>query len=97
MFRKKEKNKKSKKVSNVIGFNKSPLTNMLSLVHMEMKSNREVIIEGCKSIEEYDENMVKVKVKKMVISFFGRNLEIKCLTPDSLVIEGFITSVEFVT
>ncbi len=70
---------------------------MLSLVHMEMKSNREVIIEGCKSIEEYDENMVKVKVKKMVISFFGRNLEIKCLTPDSLVIEGFITSVEFVT
>ncbi len=93
----KGKSKKPKKVSSIINFNKSPLGSMLSPFHIEMKSNREVVIEGCKSIEEYDENMIKIKVKKMVISFFGRDLEIKCLNFDSLVIEGFVTSIEFMT
>ena len=97
LFVRKEKNKISEKVSSAMNFSKSPLSSMLSSFHIEMKSNREVVIEGCKSIEEYDENMVKIKVRKMIISFFGRDLEIKCLTYDSLVIEGFVTSIEFVT
>ena len=78
-------------------WNKSPLVDMLSPTRIEFKSNKEVIIEGCKSIDQYDENMVKIKVTKMTILFFGRNLELKCMTSDSLVIYGFITSVEFVT
>ena len=91
-----EKNKKSlRKILDPI--KKSPLMSMLSPVRFEMKSNREVIVEGCKNIAEYDENVVRVNVKKMLVSFFGRNLKIKCLTPDSLIIEGFITSIEFMT
>ena len=78
-------------------WNKSPLVDMLSPTRFEFKSNKEVIVEGCKSIDQYDENMVKIKVTKMTILFFGRNLELKCMTSDSLVIYGFITSVEFVT
>ncbi len=76
---------------------KTPVSNMFNSVYLEMKGNREAVIEGCKSIEEYDENMIKIKVKKMSLIFFGRNLEIKCMNHDSLVIEGFITSVEFST
>lgn len=71
--------------------------NVLSSVHIEMKSNRELILEGCQKIEEYDENIVKIKVPKMCISVFGRNLELRCLTPDSLVVSGFISSVEFLS
>ena len=78
-------------------WNKSPLVDMMSPTRIEFKSNKEVIVEGCKSIDQYDENMVKIKVTKMTILFFGRNLELKCMTSDSLVIYGFITSVEFVT
>lgn len=95
MFMKKEKRKTTEKTSNKINFNEMPLGSMLSSFHISMKSNREIVIEGCKSIEEYDENMIKIKVKKMIISFFGRDLKIKCLNFDSLVIVGFITSVEF--
>lgn len=80
-----------------MNFNGNSLKNMLSPVHMDMKSNREIVVEGCSGIEEYDENLVKIKVPKMVVSFFGRNLEIKCMSFDSLVIEGFITSIEFNT
>lgn len=87
------RNKDSQKNSGII--NKIPVSNMLNSVCIEMKGNREAVIEGCKSIEEYDENMIRIKVKKMSLIFFGRDLEIKCMNYDSLVIEGFITSVEF--
>ena len=89
---------KKKKLRKILSpLSKSPLMSMLSPVRFEMKSNREVVVEGCKNIAEYDENVVRVNVKKMLVSFFGRNLKIRCLTPDSLIIEGFITSVEFMT
>lgn len=68
---------------------------IVNSVHIEMKSNREMIIEGCKQIDEYDENVVKVKTTKMDISVFGRNIEIQCLNSDSLIISGIICSVEF--
>ncbi len=71
--------------------------NVLSSVHIEMRSNRELMLEGCQKIEEYDENIVKIKVPKMWISVFGRNLELRCLTPDSLIVSGVVSSVEFFT
>ena len=71
--------------------------NVLSSVHIEMKSNRELVLEGCQKIEEYDENIVKIKVPKMWISVFGRDLELRCLNSDSLIVSGIICSVEFLT
>lgn len=71
--------------------------NILNSVHIELKGNRELILEGCKKIEEYDENIVKIKVSDMWVSVFGKNLKIRCLTPDSLIVSGFICSVEFLT
>lgn len=87
----------SKKTGNFLNSVQSPVISMLNPVHFELNGNKEVIIEGCKSILEYDENLVRIRVKNMSVSFYGRNLMIKCLTSDSLVIEGFITSIEFVT
>lgn len=72
-------------------------TSIVNSVHIEMKSNREMVIEGCKQIDEYDENVVKVKTPKMDISVFGRNIEIQCLNSDSLIISGVICYVEFST
>lgn len=94
------KEKSSKKKSNLWNLEKikeSSIGVMLDPINIEIKGNREAIIEGCKSITEYDENMVKINMHKMAISFFGRNMEIKCLTADSLVVRGFITSIEFMT
>ena len=86
-----------RRTKNFIKSVNSPVMSLLNPVHFEMNGNKEVVIEGCKSILEYDENMVRIRVKNMSVSYYGRNLMIKCLTPDSLVIEGFITSIEFVT
>lgn len=70
---------------------------MLDPIRIEMKSNKEAIIEGCKSISQYDENVISINMDKMIISFFGRNMEIKCMNSDSMVIRGVISSVEFNT
>lgn len=63
--------------------------------HLEINGNREVIVEGCKAILQYDDNAVRINNGKMMTSFEGRGLEIKCLTQDSLIITGFITSIRF--
>ena len=63
----------------------------------EMNGNREVIVDGCRNVLEYNENEVRINAGKMIVSFMGRGMTLKCLTPDSLVIEGFITSIEFVS
>ena len=97
MSDKKGANKKLKKLWNLESLKSTSLGVMLNPVRIEIRGNREAVVEGCKSILHYDENIVKVNMNKMIVSFFGRNMEIKCLTSDSLVIRGFITSIEYLT
>lgn len=63
--------------------------------HMEINGNREVIMEGCRGVLEYDTDVVRIRTNRMTVCFTGRSLVIKCLTVDSLVVEGFITGIEF--
>lgn len=97
MSNKRNVNKKRKNLWNFESLKSSSLGVILNPVSIEIKGNREVVVEGCKSILHYDENIVKINTNKMIISFFGRSLRIKCLTSDSLVIRGFITSIEYLT
>ncbi len=69
---------------------------MPNMPYIELKGNREALIEGCKGILEYDTQVIRVNAGGLVISFCGRGLNIKCLTVSSLIVEGYITSVEFV-
>ena len=95
--RRKNRGNSTEKLQSVVSKMQMPAGAVPNCTHFEMNSNREVIIEGCKGILQYDENIIRINTGKMVTSFFGRNLSIKCLTPDSLVVEGFIKSIEFVT
>ena len=98
MFSKKKKD--LKKEGNLHKAAKSmqlPIGALPNFTHFEMNSNREVVVEGCRGILQYDENIIKVNMDKMITAFYGRNLSIKCLSADSLIVEGFITSIEFLT
>lgn len=72
-----------------------PASALSGAAHFEMNGNREVIVDGCRGVLEYDENRIRIHAGKMVTCFQGRCLSIKCLTADSLIVEGFITSIEF--
>ena len=92
---------KREEKGNVRGLNK--ITSMLQLpaaviagvTHMEVSGNREVVLEGCGGIIEYTDEVVRVKTGKHITKFSGKHLEIKCIQIDSLVVQGFITMIEF--
>ncbi|MCI9273024.1 MAG: sporulation protein [Clostridiales bacterium] len=72
-----------------------PASALSGAAHFEMNGNREVIVDGCRGVLEYDEHKIRINTGKMITCFQGRCLSIKCLTSDSLIVEGFITSIEF--
>ncbi len=72
-----------------------PAAVLANVTHMELNGNTQVTVEGCGGILEYENEVIRVKTGKMVTKFTGRGLQIRCLTDDSLIVEGFLTSIEF--
>ena len=70
---------------------------MLQGVMIELSGNRELAVDGCRGILDYDMGLIKINCGKMVLKVTGRNLTIRCMTRDSMIINGFILSVEFIT
>ncbi|MDQ5983717.1 MAG: YabP/YqfC family sporulation protein [Eubacteriales bacterium SKADARSKE-1] len=97
LWRKNKKNNIEKSLQKIVSSTQLPLGSSLDSAHFEVNSNSEVIIEGCKGILQYDENIIKVNMGKMITAFCGRKLSVKCLNTDSLIVTGFITSIEFIT
>lgn len=64
---------------------------------ISLSSNREAVVEGCAGVLEYDPMLVKLSLGKMMVQFTGRNLEIKCMTGESVIVRGYILGVEFIT
>lgn len=62
---------------------------------VEFSGNREVVIEGSKGVLEYSTDCVRVNTACMVITLNGRELNLRCISDSALIIDGFITSVEF--
>lgn len=84
---KREKKKKDKR--------RSELPMNLNLPCFEFSGNREVVVEGSRGVLEYAPEVIRLNTDAMVVSFFGRNLNLKCISPTALIIDGFVTSVEF--
>lgn len=64
-------------------------------VHLEFSGNREVVVEGCCGVLEYDENITTLDLGKMKIRFLGRDIELRNFTEHSVIVDGFISTVEF--
>lgn len=73
-----------------------PPSALSGIAQIELAGNREAVIDGCQGVLEYDENTIKLTTGKMSIKFTGRGLQIKVLTHDSAVINGFISNIEFI-
>lgn len=63
--------------------------------HMELNGNREVVVEGCGGVLEYDDTVVRVRTLGHIVRFTGRGLAIRSLTAEALVVTGYITGIEF--
>ena len=74
-----------------------PLSAFGGVPNLELTGNRELTVEGCKGVLEYDEDVVKLNLGKMILQVSGRDLNIKGITDDSAVLEGYFLSIEFLT
>ncbi|MDE7390083.1 MAG: YabP/YqfC family sporulation protein [Lachnospiraceae bacterium] len=63
---------------------------------IELCSNREITVDGCKGIVEYSEFAIKIKTGDGMIAINGRGLNIKYLSVSSIVVDGYITGLEFI-
>lgn len=64
-------------------------------VHIEMFLNKNIIIEGCKSINDYRENYIKLKIKKGFIVISGTDFIIASFNNEVIIIKGNIITIEF--
>lgn len=63
---------------------------------IEMTGNRSVTIEGSTGILLYESENIKINTAKMVVSFCGRGLTVRCISCSCVEISGFITKIEFI-
>ena len=62
---------------------------------LEMISNRELNVEGCKGVAEYTDVFISLRLKKGMLNVAGRNLDVSLFEEDNICIKGIISSVEF--
>jgi sporulation protein YqfC len=87
---------KIEKKGGLRSFFEMPQSAMGGGMHIELSGNTEAVVDGCVGVLEYDENIIRLAGKKMSVRFTGRRLQLKVLTHDSAVLEGFILGVEFI-
>ena len=52
-------------------------------------------MEGCKGIVEYREDLIRVNLRQGQLAVGGRNLELSCVSEDSMIVRGYINKIEF--
>lgn len=72
-----------------------PASSIANVTHMEIEGNSQVKIENSGGVLAYDSNEICIKTGKTMTQFLGRNLEIQCLSVDSLIICGDIREICF--
>ena len=61
-----------------------------------MSGNREISIENYKGIIEYENDLLRVNTSVFIIKIEGKNLEIKNISDDELVVNGTVKNIEYI-
>lgn len=96
MARKREKKRDTSVIERTEEALELPKGVFAAVPYIECMGNREIAVEGIKGVLEYDEDMVRLNGGKMMIRILGRGLNIKCYTPQSVVVEGTVLTIDFV-
>ncbi len=64
---------------------------------IDMVGNRQVTVEGSTGILLYESENIKVSAGRIILSFGGRGLRLRCISGSCVEISGFISKIEFLT
>ena len=76
-------------------FKFSPMDFLSKKCHIELDGNTTATLEGSKGVLEYSTDCIRVSVDNFIVSFEGRQLTLKCISPTALTIQGSILNIGF--
>jgi len=91
-LRKDRNKKKTDRIAKILDVPKNIYENFAQII---LSGNREAILDGCQGVIEYEENKIKLKIGKQAVTFCGDSLQIKCMTDDTVIIEGKLSQLQF--
>ena len=65
-------------------------------MQVELAGNTEAVITGCTGVLEYSSDSIRLAGKKLNVKFTGRGLQLRALTQNSAIVQGYVLNVEFV-
>ncbi len=63
--------------------------------NIEITDNTLATVEGSRGVLEYSESVIRINLGSYIVAFCGRGLNLKCISPSALVIEGVFSNIEF--
>lgn len=69
---------------------------LMDVPHIEMIGNRQLLIENCKGIVEYEDEQIRLNTGRYILKIQGRHLSLVNMSDEDLFIKGSITRLEFV-
>lgn len=75
---------------------KKAAVGLMPPVRVELLSNREAVVDGCRGILEYTDCCIRLSADRLTIRFCGQRLELRSYGENGAVVEGLIASVEFI-
>lgn len=63
--------------------------------YLQMSGNREIYLENCRRILEYNDIRIVVQTTDMTLEIWGKDLQADSRSPESLLIHGEIQSMTF--
>ncbi len=76
-------------------FRFSPMDFLSKKCHIELDGNNTAVLEGSKGVLEYSTECIRISVESFIVSFQGKNLTLKCISPTALTIHGSILNINF--
>lgn len=89
------KSKKRKRFNFINGEEDFSNYDLIKESHIELFSNKKAVIESCQKILDYQENYIKLKLKKGFVVFMGNDFVITDFENEKIIICGSVYSIEF--
>ena len=69
---------------------------MTTEAQIELSGNREALVDGCRGVLQYEDDVIRLSTGRRVVRFQGSGLMIRTMQQNQLLICGTILSVEFI-
>lgn len=64
---------------------------------IQVTDNREIVLDGCRRVVEYNENHIKLELPSIGISIVGMQLKMQNFSIGGVIIKGQIHSITFIS